>query len=127
MATDYTMTSEQIDDEIYHEHEAYMTETRAKKQRQLRDDILRLLDELFETDRTTPVYNELMEELCDCYESRPTSVLSLGISADSLFKVIRKFNEHFSCEVSLAQRMKDPLYMRVYDMNNDLVADYWNF
>jgi hypothetical protein len=126
MATDYTMASEQIDDEIYREHEAYMTETRAKKQKQLRDDILRLLDELFDTDSTTPTYNELMEELCDCYERRPTSVLSLGISADSLFQVIRTFNGNFSCEVPLHQHMQNPLYMRVYDMNNSLIADYWD-
>ena len=118
---------ETMDDEIYREHEAYMTDMRAKQKIQLRDDILGLLEELCETESNAPTYKELMEELCDCYERCSTSVLSLGISADSLFKVIRKFNETFSCEVSLAQRMQDPLYMRVYDMNNDLVADYWNF
>ena len=125
MATDCTMTSEQIENEIYREHEAYMTETRAKKQREFCVNILRLLDELFETDSTTPAYNELMEELCDCYESRPTSVLSLGISVNSLSQVIRKFNRNFSCEVSRHQHMQNPLYKRVDDMNNDLIAEYW--
>jgi hypothetical protein len=116
-----------IDDEIYHEHEAYMTDMRAKQKVQLRDEILGLLEELSETESNASTFKELMAELCDCYERCSISVLSLGISADSLFKVIRKFNQTFSCEVPLSKHMQDPLYMRVYDMNNDLVADYWDF
>jgi hypothetical protein len=116
-----------IDDEIYREHEAYMTDMLVKQKIQLRDDILSLLEELCETESTSSTYKELMEKLCDCYERCSTSVLSLGISADSLFKVIRTFNALYSCEVPLSKHMQDPLYMRVYDMNNDLIADYWEF